>query len=332
MTSFASMSKIGVRREVVETILITGGAGFIGSHLVDLLLERGKRVICVDNFDPFYDPKLKIRNIEGNLGRENFELIECDIRNKEELAAIFRRHSIDKIVHLAARAGVRASIQDPVLYQEINIKGTLNLLELSKKYQVANFIFASSSSVYGIDAKIPFNETDNISAPISPYGAAKRACELFCYGYHHLYHIPITCLRLFTVYGPRQRPDMAIRKFTALIDRGEEVPIYGDGSSQRDYTYISDIIDGIASAVGEKFDYEIINLGNSKAVGLKYLVSLIEANLGKRAKIAALPPQPGDMPSTCADISKAQRLLNYNPRVDIEDGVEKFVHWYKRQL
>jgi len=332
LTSFASMSKIGVRRKAVETTLITGGAGFIGSHLVDLLLERGKRVICVDNFDPFYDPKLKIRNIEGNLGRENFELIECDIRNKEELEAIFRRHSIDKIVHLAARAGVRASIQDPVLYQEINIKGTTNLLELSKKYQVANFIFASSSSVYGIDAKIPFNETDNISAPISPYGATKRAGELFCYGYHHLYHIPITCLRLFTVYGPRQRPDMAIRKFTALIDRGEEVPIYGDGSSQRDYTYISDIIGGIASAVGEKFDYEIINLGNSKAVGLKYLVSLIEANLGKRAKIAALPPQPGDMPSTCADISKAQRLLHYNPRVDIEDGVEKFVHWYKRQL
>jgi UDP-glucuronate 4-epimerase len=313
----------------METILITGGAGFIGSHLVDRLLERGERVICVDNFDPFYDPKWKI---ESNLGRDNFELLEYDIRNKEELETIFHRHSIDKVVHLAARAGVRASIQNPVLYQEVNIKGTINLLELSQKYQVASFVFASSSSVYGIEAKTPFSETDNISAPISPYGATKRACELFCYAYYHLYHIPIACLRLFTVYGPRQRPDMAIRKFTALIDRGEEVPIYGDGGSQRDYTYISDIIDGIASALGKKFDCEIVNLGNSKAVALKYLVSLIEANLGKKAKIVALPPQPGDMPVTRADISKAQRLLNYDPQVDIEDGVGKFVHWYKQQL
>jgi UDP-glucuronate 4-epimerase len=316
----------------METILITGGAGFIGSHLADRLLERGERIICVDNFDPYYDPKLKMRNIESNLGRENFSFMECDIRDKEDLEAAFRLHSIDKVVHLAARAGVRASIQNPVLYQEININGTISLLELSKEYQVASFIFASSSSVYGSDAKIPFSETDNIPAPISPYGVAKRACELLCYVYHHLYYIPIACLRFFTVYGPRQRPDMATRKFTALIDRGEEVPIYGDGTSQRDYTYISDIVDGIISALGKKFDYEIINLGNSKAVALKYLVSLIEANLGKKAKIVALPPQPGDIPVTRADISKAQRLLNYNPQVDIEDGVEKFVHWYKQQL
>ena len=316
----------------METILVTGGAGFIGSHLVDRQLERGERVICVDNFDPFYDPKLKRRNIEGDLGNENFELIECDIRNKEELEAIFRRHSIDKIVHLAARTGVRASIQNPLLYQEVNIKGTINLLELSKEYEVENFIFASSSSVYGVNNKLPFSEADSISLTISPYGASKQAFELFCYAYHHLYRIPVTCLRLFTVYGPRQRPDMAIRKFTALIDRGEKGVMYGDGTSQRDYTYISNIIDAIVSALDKKLDYEIINLGNSKAVELKYLISVIEANLGKKAKIVRLPPQPGDVPVTRADISKAQRLLNYNRQIDIEDGVEKFVHWYKGQL
>ena len=220
----------------MKTILVTGGAGFIGSHLINRLLEAGETVVCIDNFDPFYSPQTKRKNIEGNLKNAIYYLIEGDIRNKEDLERIFRSHNIDKIVHLAARAGVRPSIQDPLLYQEVNIKGTINLLELTRKYGVANFVFGSSSSVYGINNKLPFSEADNTSLTISPYGTSKLACELFCYTYHHLYDIPITCLRFFTVYGPRQRPDMAIHKFTKLIEQGKEISIYGDGTSLRDYT------------------------------------------------------------------------------------------------
>ena len=313
----------------MSQILVTGGAGFIGSHLVDRLLNMGKKVICIDNFDPFYEPRIKKKNIEHNLENMNFTLINEDIRNKKKLEEIFEMHSIDKIVHLAARAGVRPSIRDPLLYEDVNIKGTLNLLELCKKYQIKNFIFGSSSSVYGINSKIPFSERDPINFPISPYATSKRACELFCFTYSHLYDLPITCLRFFTVYGPRQRPEMAIHKFTRLISQGKTIEMYGNGTSKRDYTYIDDIIIGIISALNKKFDFEIINLGNSETVELKYLISLIEKNLKKKAKIKQLPEQLGDVPITYADITKAKKLLNYKPKVKIEEGIEKFVRWYK---
>jgi len=315
----------------MENILVTGGAGFIGSHLVERLLARGDRCICVDNFDPFYPPEIKRKNIECILTNERFELVECDIRSKHDLGKIFHTHEIDSVIHLAARAGVRPSISDPLLYQDVNVRGTINLLELSKEYGIKNFIFGSSSSVYGASDKIPFREGDSLPQPISPYGASKQAGELFCYTYHHLYHIPITCLRFFTVYGPRQRPDMAVHKFTGLVDRREEIPLYGNGSSQRDYTYISDIIEGIISALDRKLSFEIINLGDSDTTDLRRLVSLIEENLGKKAQVRELPVQPGDVPITCADISKARRLLRYSPKVKIEEGIETFIQWYRNR-
>lgn len=313
--------------------LVTGGAGFIGSHLVARLLESGSEVICIDNFDPYYPPEIKRENISKHLSNEdNFSLIEADIRDRKDLEMIFKSNNIDKIVHLAARAGVRPSISNPLLYEDVNVKGTLNLLELSKDYGIEEFVFGSSSSVYGVGDKIPFSEDEGVDRPISPYAASKRSCELFCYTYSHLYDISLSCLRFFTVYGPRQRPEMAIHKFTRLIDQqNKEVPMYGDGASKRDYTYISDIIDGIVSALDKNFGFEIINLGNSKTVELRYLISLIEKNLGKKAMIKRLPDQPGDVPITYADISKANRLLNYNPEVGIEDGIKKFVEWYKNK-
>lgn len=313
----------------MSNILITGGAGFIGSHLVDRLLDMGKKVICIDNFDPFYDQEIKKKNIEHNLENRNFVLVKEDIRNKKKLEEIFETYDIDKIVHLAARAGVRPSIRDPLLYEDVNIRGTLNLLELCKEYQVKNFIFGSSSSVYGINSKVPFSEDDPIKFPISSYATSKRSCELFCFTYFHLYDIPVTCLRFFTVYGPRQRPEMAIHKFTRLISQGKTIEMYGDGTSKRDYTYIDDIINGIISALNKKFDFEIINLGNSETVELRYLISLIEKNLGKKAKIKQLSEQLGDVPITYADIKKAKKLLNYRPKVKIEEGIRRFVEWYK---
>lgn len=309
--------------------LVTGGAGFIGSHLCERLLNDGHEVICLDNFDPYYSPDIKRKNIEHLLDKPNFTLIEADIRNKKEMEKIFRTDVIDKVVHLAAKVGVRPSIQDPLSYEDVNIKGTLNLLELSKEHDIEHFIFGSSSSVYGISDKIPFSE-DGPVKPISPYAASKRAGELLCYSYSHLYDISISCLRFFTVYGPRQRPEMAIHKFTILIDQGKEVPMYGDGASKRDYTYITDTIDGTVDALNKKFDFEIFNLGNSKTVELRYLISLIEENLGKKAKIKQLPEQPGDVPITYADISKSKRLLGYSPNISIEEGVKRFVEWYRR--
>ncbi|MBA7499048.1 UDP-glucose 4-epimerase [subsurface metagenome] len=308
--------------------LITGGAGFIGSHLCERLLSDGHEVICLENFDPYYSPDIKRKNIEYLLDQPNCILIEADIRNKKEMEKIFRMDAIDKVVHLAAKVGVRPSIQDPLSYEDVNIKGALNLLELSKEHDIRHFIFGSSSSVYGISDKIPFSE-DGLVKPISPYAASKRAGELLCYTYSHLYDIPISCLRFFTVYGPKQRPEMAIHKFTRLIDQGKEVPMYGDGSSKRDYTYITDIIDGTMNALNKKFDFEIFNLGNSKTVELRYLISLIEENLGKKAKIKQLPEQLGDVPITYADISKSKRLLGYSPKISIEEGVKRFVEWYR---
>ena len=311
------------------TIIITGCAGFIGSHVVDKLLDMEKNVVGIDNFDPFYDQPIKMKNIHHNLDNENFTFYRADIREKAEMEKIFNTYEIDTLIHLAARAGVRPSIQDPLLYQDVNIRGTMNLLEISREHGIKNFIFGSSSSVYGINEKIPFGEDDPVDKAISPYAATKKACETFCYTYHHLYGIPITSLRFFTVYGPRQRPEMAIHKFTRSIDEGKIIEMYGDGKSRRDYTYISDIVNGIIAAVNKKLGYEIINLGNSNVVELRYLIQLIEENLGKSARIQKMPDQPGDVPVTYADISKAQMLLGYEPEVRIEQGIENFVNWYK---
>lgn len=313
------------------TIMVTGCAGFIGSHLVDRLLSIDENIVGVDNFDPFYDPLIKMKNIEHSMNNKNFTFYRVDIREKAGMEKIFKENKVDTIIHLAARAGVRPSIQNPLLYEEVNIKGTVNLLELCKEYEIKNFVFGSSSSVYGVNEKIPFSEEDPVDKSISPYAATKRACEIFCHTYHHLYGIPITCLRFFTVYGPRQRPEMAIHKFTRSIDQGKEIEMYGDGTSRRDYTYVSDIVEGIIASLDRKFGYEIINLGNSKTVELQYLIQLIEKNLGKKAKIKKMPDQPGDVPVTYADISRAKRLLGYNPQVSIEEGIERFVQWYRSE-
>lgn len=314
-----------------QTILVTGGAGFIGSHLVERLFKEEHQVICFDNFDNFYNPKIKWVNLQAMMKKTNFTLVEGDIRDIKCQKKTFEQHQIETVIHLAAIAGVRPSIAQPQLYEEVNIKGTINLLEICKNFPIKQFIFGSSSSVYGTNEKVPFSESDKVEMPISPYAASKRAGELFCYTYHHLYDIPITCLRFFTVYGSRQRPEMAIHKFTRLIDEGKEITMFGDGTSKRDYTYISDIIDGIMGALAKPFEFEIFNLGESRTVELRYLINLIEQNLGKTAKIKRLPEQPGDVPITFADISKSQKLLGYNPKVKIEEGIEKFVDWYKRE-
>jgi len=315
----------------MSTILVTGGAGFIGSHLCERLLRDGIRVICLDNFDSFYDPNIKIKNAERMAKRfpDLFELVTGDIRNPEHLKRIFEKNKIDSVVHLAARAGVRPSIAEPLLYQDVNIRGTMVLLEACKENGVHNFIFASSSSVYGENQRVPFKEEDLDIQPISPYGATKRAGELFCYSYHHLYGMNIACLRIFTAYGPRQRPEMAIHKFTRLIDQGEKIPIYGDGSSRRDYTYIDDLVDGILGVIRYHNGFEIYNLGESQTTSLKELIRLIEEAFGKKANIEMLEPQPGDVSMTYADITKAKRMLKYQPKMNMEEGIRRFVEWYK---
>ncbi len=313
-------------------ILVTGGAGFIGSHLVERLIEQGEEVVVVDDFNDYYSPKLKWRNIKQVLSHPAFHLEQGDIRDFPFLERIFKRYRIKEVIHLAARAGVRPSVEDPILYEEVNGLGTTNLLELCRRYEVPKFIYGGSSSVYGESSKVPFSEKDCCDRPVSPYAATKRANELICHAYHHLFGIKVISLRFFTVYGPRQRPEMAIHKFTRLIDQGKEIPVYGDGSSRRDYTYIDDIIQGIMAAHEKDFDYEIFNLGESRTTDLLTLIHLIEENLGKKAKIRFLPPQPGDVSVTYADISKAKKLLGYNPQVPIEEGIKRFVEWYKKEV
>lgn len=312
-------------------ILVTGGAGFIGSHLAEALLNRGDFVICVDNFNDFYNPKQKELNITNCLKKPNFKLYRIDINNINDLRKVFKENNIQKIAHIAAAAGVRKSLENPFLYGESNIIGTMNMLELAKEFGIKNFIFASSSSVYGNSKKAPFSETDNVDYPISPYAATKKACELMCYTYHHLHGINATCLRFFTVYGPKGRPDMAPYKFTKIIDNGEELFMYGDGTSQRDYTYVDDIVSGVLAALDKNLGFEIINLGNSKRVDLKYFISVIEDLVGKKAKIKQLPPQPGDVHVTFADISKAKKLLGYSPKTNIEEGMARLVNWYQNE-
>ena len=315
----------------MKNILITGGAGFIGSHLVDRLLGEGDwGVTVVDDMNDFYSPEIKRANIAGHLRHENYRFVEADIRNDKALAALFAETRFDVIVHLAARAGVRPSLSEPKLYAETNINGTLNLLELAREHGIRQFVFGSSSSVYGINTKVPFAEDDRIHQPISPYAATKAAGELICHTYSHLYDIRCICLRFFTVYGARQRPDLAIHKFSRLISDGKPIPVFGDGSMRRDYTYIDDIIQGVRAAIDyDGTNYEVFNLGESETTELSELISLLERNLDMRAIIDRQPLQPGDVPTTYADISKSRELLGYNPNTKITDGIPKFVEWFR---
>jgi UDP-glucuronate 4-epimerase len=310
--------------------LITGGAGFIGSHLSERLLEIGYEVVNLDSFNDYYDPGIKRGNVASLLRHERYTLVEGDILDREILEPLFKQHRFEVVVHLAARAGVRPSITQPLLYEKVNCEGTLNLLELARRTEVDKFIFGSSSSVYGENSKVPFSEEDRVDHPISPYASTKKAGELICYTYHHLYQMKITCLRFFTVYGPRQRPDMAIHKFTRMIANGEKVPMYGEGTSRRDYTYISDIVSGIEKSIQACTAYHIYNLGESRTIDLRSLINLIQEHLGKKAIIEQLPVQPGDVPITYADISKARREIGYDPKVDVVEGVRRFVDWFKQ--
>jgi len=310
-------------------ILVTGGAGFIGSHLVDHLLDRAERVVCLDDFNDFYDPSLKRSNIARHLSSDNYQLIEGDIRDAHLLERLFADVHITKIVHLAARAGVRPSLERPLLYEDVNVRATVHLLELARKHKVDQFIFASSSSVYGGNTNLPFREDDRISRTVSPYAATKYAGELMCYTYHHLYGIPTTCLRFFTVYGPRQRPEMAIHKFTRLLYEGKPLPFFGKGDTARDYTYIDDIIQGVLAAMDRPYPFEVFNLGESFTVTLSELVRLIQEISGRKAELQRMSNQPGDVEITYADISKARRLLGYDPQTPIRVGLEKFINWFE---
>ncbi|MFN2502433.1 MAG: GDP-mannose 4,6-dehydratase [Pyrinomonadaceae bacterium] len=318
----------------LKQILITGGAGFIGSHLSDhLLAEGGWQITVVDDLNDFYSPDIKRANVAEHLTHENYTLVEADIRDTDALAALFQTASFDCIIHLAARAGVRPSLSEPGLYAETNINGTLNLLELARKHSVKQFVFGSSSSVYGINAKVPFAEDDRIHQPISPYAATKAAGELICHTYSHLYDIRCVCLRFFTAYGARQRPDLAIHKFSRLISEGNPIPVFGDGTMRRDYTYVDDIIQGVRAAMDyDASMYEIFNLGESETTELAELIALLERSLDMRAVIDRQPMQPGDVPATYADISKSRELLGYNPTTKIEDGIPKFVEWFRTTI
>ena len=312
-------------------VLVTGGAGFIGSHLCENLLNKGFSVICVDDFNDYYNPKIKEENIKPFLKNTNFVLKKLDIRQKDKLEEIFKNNKIKKIAHLAARAGVRASMKNPELYFDVNVNGTKNLLDLAVKYKIENFVFGSSSSVYGANKKVPFSENDNVDKQICPYAESKRKAELLCNDYNKNYGLKVTCLRFFTVYGPRGRPDMAPYKFVNSILNEKEITMFGDGTSKRDYTYVADIVDGIISALDKNLDFEIINLGDSNPIDLKRFIRIIEQETGKKAKIIQAEMQEGDISVTYADISKAKKLLNYKPKVKIEQGIRNLVNWFKTQ-
>lgn len=314
-----------------KNVLVTGGAGFIGSHLVDKLLDEGNKVIVIDNFNNFYDPKIKERNIENHYANPNYKLYRIDISDQNKIFEVFKNNKIDMVVHLAACAGVRPSIVDPVLYEEVNCKGSINIFEAMRKYNVKKIVAASSSSVYGNSNNVPFKESDQVDYAISPYAATKKANEVMGHVFHHLYNIDIIFLRFFTVYGPRQRPDLAINKFVRLINAGEEIPMFGDGTTSRDYTYILDIVSGIISSINyvekEANVYEIINLGSSSPISLKEMIDTIAKELKKPAKINKLPMQAGDVDRTFADISKANKLLNYKPKMTFAQGIHNFIEW-----
>ncbi|MEM9719092.1 MAG: GDP-mannose 4,6-dehydratase [Bacteroidota bacterium] len=317
--------------ETKEVILVTGGAGFIGSHLIDKLLEENKQVICIDNYDPFYAKDIKLSNQKDHRNSSYYTFIECDISDGEALRELLPS-GITTIVHLAAKAGVRPSIQTPLAYQEVNVKGTHNLLEYAKEQGIKQFVFASSSSVYGINPKVPWSESDHVLLPISPYASTKVSCELLGHTYSHLYDIRFIALRFFTVYGPRQRPDLAINKFARLMTAGDEIPMFGDGSTRRDYTFVHDIVSGIRAAIDyDASPYEVINLGNSQTVSLREMIQTIGEVFEVEPKINQLPMQPGDVPQTYADISKAREILSYNPQTTFKEGITAFREWVLRQ-
>ena len=308
---------------------MTGGAGFIGSHLVDRLVQRRDEVCVLDCFNDFYSPEIKRRNVAPHVASKAIRLVEgdiCDAKLVEETVGSFKPK---KIVHLAARVAVRPSVQDPILYERVNCQGTMNLLKASVEKGVEQFVFASSSSVYGNNEKTPFSEDDFVGRPISPYAATKRAGEIYCYTYHHLFGLPVTCLRFFTVYGPRQRPDLAIHKFTRLMAQGKPIAKYGDGSTRRDYTFYADILQGLEAAIERVFDYEIINLGESQTISLNEMIRAIEEVTGMTARIEQKPVQPGDVNVTYADIGKARKLLGYAPKYPLKKGLEAFWAWFQ---
>lgn len=327
----------GIGAECMETVLVTGGAGFIGSHLVQALLSCGMKVIVVDNFNDFYPHQIKENNLKEVLQsvpevlHGNLNIIKQDILDLS--AGDLPVSQVDAVIHLAAMAGVRPSIKDPRLYQEVNVVGTQNVLDLARELRADKFILMSSSSVYGVNPKVPWSESDNVLEPISPYAASKVSCEFLCSVYHHLYKMPCIALRLFTVYGPRQRPDLAISKFIARAYDGETVRLFGDGSSARDYTFVSDIVEGILSALKKTTsDYEVINLGNSNPVKLLDLVRMVEKVTGRKLNVRHVDAQPGDVPQTYADVTKARNLLQYEPKVSLFNGIKRQVEWYERNL
>ena len=312
------------------TILVTGGAGFIGSHVCERLLLQGHTVWTIDDLNDFYDPAIK----QGRLHHlqslsKPFTFIHGDITDRAAVDTLFASGKFDQIIHLAARAGVRPSLINPVLYARVNVEGTVNLLEAAQRCGVKKITIASTSSVYGTNSKLPFSEDDPIFTAISPYASTKLACESLGHVYHHIYGMDIGVLRFFTVYGPRQRPDLAIYKFCKLIAAGKPIPVFGDGSTSRDYTYVDDTVDGVIAATNRELGYEIINLGESQPVKLDFMIALLEKELGRKAVIDRQPMQPGDVPTTFANITKAQRLLGYNPQIKIEEGIRRFVAWFR---
>jgi UDP-glucuronate 4-epimerase len=316
----------------MQRILLTGGAGFIGSHLAERLLAAGHQLFIVDDLNDFYALETKQRNLQEVKERGSFEFEQADVCDLGKLRRIFEQFRPEVVVHLAARAGVRPSLEQPLLYEKVNVQGTLVLLELARLFDVRKFVFASSSSIYGVTSKVPFAETEADPNPISPYGVTKLAGEKLCYCYSHLYRIPAICLRFFTVYGPRQRPDLAIHKFLKLISQGAEISVFGDGSSLRDYTFIDDIVDGLLAALKLDCQFEVFNLGNSSPISLIEMIRLLEKHSAKQARLRFQANQPGDMPFTHADLSKAQRLLGYAPRVPFETGVARFVSWFQQTV
>ncbi|MDB6067330.1 MAG: NAD-dependent epimerase/dehydratase [Pedosphaera sp.] len=312
--------------------LVTGGAGFIGSHVCERLLQSGHSVWALDELNSFYSPAIKQRNLEEikALGKP-FTFVQGELGDAKALQQLFQTVQFDQVIHLAARAGVRPSLDEPELYQQVNVSGTVNVLEAARRHGVKKVLLASSSSVYGVNEKVPFAESDPVFSVISPYAASKLACEALGHVYHHVYGMDVVMPRFFTVYGPRQRPDLAIHKFARLISAGKPIPVFGDGSTARDYTYISDIVDGVMACTEKKFGYEIFNLGESQTVTLSRLIELLEQSLGRKAIIERHPAQPGDVPVTFADITKSRNQLGYSPKVKIEQGIPRFVEWFKQQ-
>ena len=312
-------------------ILVTGGAGFIGSHVCERLLEEGHRVSVIDDLNDFYSPDAKLANLQAVRQHGPVAFYRGSITNEARVAEVFDESRPEAVIHLAARAGVRPSLEQPLLYEQVNVQGTITLLEASRRSGTRKFIFASSSSIYGVANRVPFSEEDSVNLPVSPYAATKIAGEKIAYTYSHLYGLQVACLRFFTVYGPRQRPDLAIRKFISRIDHGQPIPVFGDGSSGRDYTFVSDTVQGILGALAYDCAYDVFNLGNSHPAQLITLIRTIEGALGKKAEIQWLPNQPGDVPITYADISKAQQLLGYRPQTPLAQGIQKFLEWYFEQ-